>query len=175
MGLDITAYSGLAFVKPSDYAHQEDENGNPLDHDEALESLGLQEIHVNPDFASRAADLPNPCVFSVAATTFGFRAGGYSGYCHWREALADIVGYEGGIHGAWRSSGGKFWELIHFSDCEGAIGPSVSAKLSRDFEENRAVVEAACAKAGHSHFMEIYECFAKAFAIAANGGAVSFH
>lgn len=70
----------------------------------------------------------------------------YGGYNVWRENLAKLAGYpltdyeENWIKqchaaGAWDVEEGPFHELIHFSDCEGTLGPVVCAKLAKDFEE----------------------------------------
>lgn len=107
----------------------------------------------------------------------GFRAGSYSGYNRWREWLAQRV------HGVMPSriwdhpktyEGKPFFELIHFSDCEGAIGPKTSAKLAKDFEEHR--IEVCGNTTAGDGYVELYEDFAKAFKRAAEtDGFVIFH
>src|SRR6185503_149712 len=69
---------------------------------------------------------------------FHFRAGSYSGYNHWRTKLCRFAfGLE--PQDIWtnpeRYAGKPFFELIHFSDAEGAIGPETAAKLARDFQD----------------------------------------
>ena len=58
----------------------------------------------------------------------------YGGYGGWRNHLCQV------IHGIdqeefWEDdhSGEPFNEIIHFSDCEGFIGPKTCAKLLEDF------------------------------------------
>lgn len=175
MGLDISAYKGLSFAAP----------GAGIDEDgEVDDAGGYFQIYLNKDFPARAADLPDPCVCASSQDSMGFRAGSYSGYSAWREALARMAGYAGEGHTAgdsslqavWDAQEGPFWELIVFSDCEGAIGPSVSAKLSADFESNREkAVAFAEGESDGEYFLSRYESFAQAFAMAADGGAVCFH
>ena len=177
MGLDITAYEGLAFVAP----------GQGLDEDGKVDyASGYSRIYVNPDFPAHGSDLPDPCVFSDSRASHSFRAGSYSGYGVWREALAELAGYPAvddgtgrASHamGAWAAVGGPFHEIINFSDCEGAIGPRVSAKLSADFEAWRPKAQAFSSTSApyDEWFIEVYEDFAKSFAMAAQGGAVCFH
>lgn len=57
------------------------------------------------------------------------------------------------------------------SDCEGVIGPEVSAKLVKDFADfdERAKTR------GGKYFYALYCDWRKAFEMAADGGAVSFH
>lgn len=171
MGLDISAYQGLCLINPA-LAHELEDDPNS------------SSIYINKDFPARAADLPNPCRFSSSADSFGFRAGSYSGYSRWRELLAEFAAYHvepgrpGYADSAWNADSGPFWELICFSDCEGAIGPSVSAKLSADFQERHTAAVAwahARPNGDGDHFMHTYNNFARAFEMAAQGGAVSFH
>lgn len=176
MGLDISAYQGLTFAPP----------GQGLDQDGHTDyANGYFRIYVNPDFAARAADLPTPCICASNAGSMVFRAGSYGSYSRWREQLAHMAGYpsirddqghSGHSAGAWNVDSGPFWELINFSDCEGVIGPSVSAKLSADFQKHMATAHAYDeANQDGGYFLSNYENFTKAFAMAAEGGAVSFH
>ena len=64
-----------------------------------------------------------------------------------------------------------FEELIHFSDCEGTIGPKTSAKLAKDFADWRDRAEK---HTPEEYFFAKYCDFQKAFEIAARGGAVKF-
>jgi hypothetical protein len=173
MGLDISAYQGLCLIDPS--------QARALDEDDAY-SQGIERIYINKDFPARAADLPNPCFFSACADSFGFRAGSYSSYSRWREMLAEFAQYpvtpgEGHDAAAWSADSGFFWELICFSDCEGAIGPLVSAKLSEDFDTHHAEARiwAATLDQDGDYFIRVYEDFQRAFQMASQGGAVSFH
>lgn len=168
MGLDITWASN---AKLSDFSATDD----------AGDEHGLERVYANPYFADRANDLPEG--WYEVGETGRFRAGSYGGYNHWREKLAEFSGwplsqydqfgraYPSYAKSAWDASEGPFWELINFSDCEGCIGPAVSAKLLADFDAHR---EAMLAK-GDEHFMCIYDEFRNAFAKAMQGGFVKFH
>lgn len=178
MGLDITAYSKISFVrKPVSEDDEPDWKANEL------------QIWGNlRGFESRFTG--DTGIYSYEEC-YGFCAGPYSGYNEWRECLAKLAGYEAVeytnqwegtrmLHaaGAWNASGGPFHELIHFADNEGAIGAEVSAKLHRDFVEWRDRARAFAETLGiltGGYFMESYDEWTSAFALASDGGAVKFH
>ena len=119
-----------------------------------------------------------------------FRAGSYSGYSSWRRTLANMIGWE--IEDLWRnvetlvqrnenlndvlnendrfSVDIPFVELLHFSDCEGFIGPKTSAKLHADFLEWNEKAKAV----DQGYFYERYQEWTKAFEVASDGGCVIF-
>jgi hypothetical protein len=156
MGLDITAYRGLRRVECDDTEYGCD-HLQPYD---------------NPDFPGRMAGLEEG--HYEAADSFGFRAGSYSGYNQWREGLATLAGLPSPRE-VWENpdayAGKPFVELVNFSDCEGTIGPVVSAKLARDFAEwdDRAKAQMDDYEYGR------YAGWRRAFKLAANNGAVDFH
>lgn len=173
MGLDITAYRQIA----PDPSAALDEYGDPVDY------KSRQKFWINPDFPEHAEGIDTMLAHSFAEK-FDFRAGSYIGYSRWREDLAKFAGYPavlverwaGGMEslhagGAWKAGEGPFYELIHFSDCEGTIGPAVSAKLLADFiaHEERAMA------VDDDWFRALYMDWKRAFALAADGGAVQFH
>jgi hypothetical protein len=104
---------------------------------------------------------------------------GYIGYMHWREAVARAAGYPAvdnaelrhapHLTGAWESTDGPLWELLCFSDCEGTIGPVVSAKLAADFETHAHLRDALDER--HHGW---WDFFARAFKATADGGAMRF-
>lgn len=153
MGLDVSYYSGL---KKIDCVY--DEDGNPID------PVTKEEIHD-----------------AIIIEKNSFEAGSYSGYNEWRERLARLGGYQRGWHdykkdysysaGAWAETGGPFWELINFSDCEGSIGSVVSAKLYKDFVQYR---EEALKITDHG-FIRLYDKSQEAFRVASNNGVVTFN
>ena len=162
MGLDITAYSNVI---------------------ESNEERHCFMVYANNDFPGRAEGLVDRGYYECDEH-FGFRAGSYSGYNQWREQLAELAGwppvsvqgYGGGEYmscagSAFQATEGPFWELINFSDCEGAIGHVVAKKLSADFEWFREQAS----KHGDPYFFEKYQMWAKAFGMAADNGAVIFH
>ena len=120
-----------------------------------------------------------------------FRAGSYSGYSGWRRMLASLIGWK--IEDLWirvetlvhrnesindvldENDNSKvnipFVEMLHFSDCEGFIGPKTSAKLHADFLE----WDEKAKNFEDSYFYELYEKWTKAFEVASDGGCVIFH
>lgn len=178
MGLDITAYRGLTFVRAM---RDEEDYGEP-DH---------TTIYINNDFPGRADGLIDKGIYSFK-DSFGFRAGSYSGYSVWRDKLAELAGYRPitvtseqrptareayaqlyrFAAGAWTRSSGPFYELIQFSDCEGTIGTEVARKLLGDFAE----YETRIANAGlDKWFIEKYADWRHAFDLASDEGCVVFH
>lgn len=114
---------------------------------------------------------------------YGFCAGSYGGYNGWRESLAKMAGYPSGKYeqygkdwdshcvACWEGQLGPFSELINFSDCEGAIGAKVAAKLAQDFAEHQQKVDAH----PDDRFRRLYGEWRKAFEMAKDNGAVHFH
>lgn len=179
MGLDISAYENLQFALP----------GEGMDEDGDIDySNGFFKLYINKDFYARAAGIPDGTICSGYENHHSFRAGSYSGYGSWRNMLAELAAYplaeeEQGSRagrathqaGAWQTDEGPFWELINFSDCEGCIGPQVSAKLADDFMQWHEKAKAFSEAKDDSYFLQKYEDFALAFKMASNNGAVSFH
>jgi hypothetical protein len=186
MGLDITAYSKLSKIdavfnadgEPIDPATREPIEGNYF------------HAYVNTDFGpERYEGVEDRAVYRYE-DSFAFRAGSYGGYNEWREALAALAGYPTVMYervkgyapsaaerhdaAAWHGlcAGMPFVDLVNFSDCEGVIGPKVAAKLAKDFAEWD---ERAKKYDAGMWFYERYANWRKAFAMAADGGAVAFH
>lgn len=168
MGLDITAYSQLS----PDTTVTED-----TDYDGSFTRFWH-----NADFPKHYQGLMEGQAYRFV-DSFGFSAGSYGSYGAWRNELAQLAGYgqdqlfenevpDGHFYteAAVDSHGGPFFELINFSDCEGSIGPIVAAKLLHDFETYDAV-----AKNHQDGFYDKYVKWKRAFELAANNGAVSFH
>jgi|ERR1043165_53304 hypothetical protein len=162
MGLDIIYCSKLT----------------PAVGNEAFDSTGelgeeWRQIYVNPDFPGRAAGLKHQHAYKADTEEY-FRAGSYSGYNAWRECLAVLAGYPDGDRGhassAWQMTGGPFWELINFSDCEGTIGPAMSSKLAQDFAEFQDKAD----QHEDEWFKKLYGKWRVAFETAADGGCVIF-
>lgn len=160
MGLDITYYSGL---HPAPDAPR----------DEYGEVAYDKFFTANDDNLDlRAADLA-PGVYSFESSGC-LRAGSYSGYNAWRAELAQFAGYPSDRY-VWDHEpellGKPFVELISFSDCEGVIGPAVSAKLAADFAAHQERADAHKDEWWRLKYAE----WRKAFEVAANSGAVDFH
>jgi hypothetical protein len=167
MGLDVTAYKKIT---RQDLPLEED--GYEYDYVRAF---------VNPDFPGRADDLTDSW-YSYEDAVDGISCG-YGGYNHWRRELAKLAGWQpapfeqyGRVEmredaAAWAADGGPFWELINFTDCDGAIGTAIAAKLAKDFAEHQSKADEHPDKL----FRARYEQMRKAFECAADSGFVRFH
>lgn len=171
MGLDITAYAHLT---PAPHAEL-DSDGSPVDW---LQHWHLTQTHIDgteKNFPGRTIGIAPPGVYSFS-NVLRFRAGSYSGYNAWRNALARVAGY-GSADAVWKApdefAGRPFVELIEFSDCEGVIGPIVAAKLAKDFADN--AIKAQGSEAFDVFDLQLYALWRRAFEMASDGGAVDFH
>lgn len=187
MGLDISVYEKVTFVYEEDEMMKDGEFNW-----ERAEAEDLIHVFAYEEFKARIRDL-KPGWYRTEGERFGFRAGSYSGYSHFRDILAtatigesaervwsvfDAAKYEE------KAQEGQdlpaFYELICFSDCEGCIGPSVSAKLARDFadyeEKFVSWIEANLNKAdiNRQWHLQSYAYWKEAFELAAKGGIVQF-
>jgi hypothetical protein len=168
MGLDVTYYTQVKFEKPNDsddYDGYED---------------GFERVYHNTDFPGRCDDVPQGWYSSADSESVYRRA--YSAYNRWRDELAKVAGWPEGSYeqygtkwpshaaSAWAATEGPFWELIHFTDCDGTIGTLVSQKLAKDFADFQSKADAV-----GGDFAEIYAKFRKAFEAASDGGFVKFH
>jgi hypothetical protein len=166
VGLDITAYETVERIGDEFDPEKEDEY-----YDAGKEYFSLYLAHES--FADHADDI-TPGAFTSNDEAMGFRAGSYGGYNHWREWLSERalgVSPEQVWHNLDKYRDKPFFELIHFSDCEGFIGPKTSAKLAKDFAEHAEQIkeeqdEYNCAK---------YDLWQSAFELAADTGVVKFH
>lgn len=166
MGLDITAYRQL---KPAPDA-QLDADGYPKEWGKFLRIDTPTLAWTEDNFPGRANGL-TAGVFSFAES-HGFRAGSYGGYGMWRNWLAQRAGH-GSAQRVWENvTEGPFVELINFADNEGYIGPTVAAKLAKDFADHQAAVLAA---GDEPWCADLYRSWRRAFEIAADGGCVDFH
>lgn len=145
MGLDITAY-------PADYNNR------------FLVSHSIIKW-TEDNFPGRSEGLEGGAVYAFEES-FGFRAGSYGGYNDWRDWLARMSGWESA------KTTGPFYELIHFADNEGVIGPKVAAKLAKDFAEH---ADKAKQMAQDDFDLQRYQNWQRAFEMAADNGAVDFH
>lgn len=160
MGLDVTAYSGLQKLTDDDGKFTVWLGGN------------------DPAFAGRAPEFEAGEVYGFENSIDGW-SGGYGKYNRWRELLAKLAGYPetNGSHAAacWADTarepitGGPFYELIDFTDCDGVLGTAVCAKLANDFAEwdDRA-------KKIGGDWYEAYVVWRRVFELASDRGAVKF-
>lgn len=168
MGLDITAYRQLSKVESPEV----DEGGEPVNWRTEHKIRSGDIDGTEESWPGRTAGL-SPGIYTYA-DSFWLRAGSYSGYNAWRDELAQRAGYVSARHVWATTPAGPFVELIDFTDCDGIIGPVVSAKLAKDFAEHEAAIEAA-SNDPDSWFMDKYREWRRAFEMAADGGAVDFH
>lgn len=176
MGLDITAYSKIKRLD----AHLNDD-GKAV-YNSTGEEVQEHSFHVwlNPSFPGRADELVDGGIYAYEDCTG--HGVGYGGYYWWRNELAEMAGYPVGEHemghgtetnhfgGVLNSDGGTFYELINFSDCEGAIGATVAAKLLEDFKTFYAKAESI-----DGLFFEQYKHWQSAMEMASNNGCIIFH
>lgn len=157
MGLDINAYKGLRKVE------------NPkFDSDGELENWEIQWLPgasmkwSESVWPGKGKPIDADTVYEYE-DCFEFRAGSYSGYNRWRD---DLEKFKGDV---------AFQELIDFADNEGVIGSELSAKLRDDFKKyHDEAMEFAKREDVCMHFFESYCNWEKAFAMAAENGAVEF-
>lgn len=185
MGLDITYYDKITPPAPEVQAQLD----ALADDRDALHDLAdALWCHI-PDDAGRperaeGIEVGKPHVDNAAG---GFPCGPYSRYNAWRATLARMVGIDS-IERWWKAPDARpFAELLDFSDCEGIIGPVVSAKLARDFAEQQQAAEQFAAELDKGlepwqraeitgeYFLEKYALWRQAFEAAAKGGYVHFH
>ncbi len=170
MGLSIAALSNLELVGAHEPPLAEGELCEFVDHYQVCHS-----------FPHRADDLEEGCYAETAATeNHWFCAGSYTQYGRWRDQLA---AFAAGVPACnvWadpdRFRGSPCYELIHFSDCDGIIGPAVSAKLASDFaryrDAARRYAEEHLGPDGE-YWMAKYEDWMRAFTLAAQGGMILF-
>lgn len=166
MGLGITVYRKLEAVRPlTDLEKEDGEAGDDL--------VVLR--HFNPHYPAHSAGIPEGTAFT-AEDEMNFRAGSYGGYSEWRDRLAKLAGHPSAKH-AWANGadGKPFFELIHFSDCEGVMNSAICAKLAKDFADCQARVDAMTDCSDGQWFKELYAKWRGAFEMAADSGAVEFH
>ena len=171
MGLDITAYSKLEWIR---LPTQQEIDGE-VDCGENLIWLHQDLIESSNGFGPRCR--LGEGIYSYAET-FDFCAGSYGGYNSWRNQLADFAGHSG-----WDqrdSLSGPLAELIYFSDCEGIIDSTVAEKLNRDFvnlqDKLTEWISRDLPRAHEdSYFVRKFRDWHKAFLLASDGGCVKFH
>ena len=110
-----------------------------------------------------------------------FNAGSYSTYSQFRHDLQTMAIFSNGItninYDEYDEKSIPFYELIHFSDCEGSINADICKKIFKDFEDNSKKIKKQLdmSKDRDETFWYLYKQFKKAFRVASNNGAVTFH
>jgi hypothetical protein len=135
MGLDISAYSNVEKIADLPFT----KDGIDWDKVEGLESEEKScTLIKNDSFPEHCLDLEE-AVYRFNGEFLSFRAGGYGGYNRFRDLLSRVI-IGSTAEEVWEDpekfKDRPFYQLINFSDCEGCIGPEVSARLYRDFVEN---------------------------------------
>lgn len=170
MGLDITAYS---YLRPAENVEMED--GEPKDWMRYWRPGASMEWS-EKQWPGRGEGVDPNTIYETYGA-FSFRAGSYSGYNDWRDWLARVAGFRSAEE-CWDrgKANDPFFELIHFADNEGVIGPKIAAKLAHDFHSNilKAIDLRPKEKDG-DWYIDQYVRWWAACMTAANGGAIDFH
>lgn len=169
MGLDIVVYERIQLVP---WQHEYGDECHEMDHVRIWKDQGFPR-------SARGLELGR-CYLSLG-DSYSFRAGSYSGYNTWREQLCRSA-LNVDPQEVWSNEeqyqDKPFFELIHFSDCEGSIGPAACADLHQDFltwgEAIRQDFEKLDAESGWGYYVGGLDEWAKAFATTAGTGLVYF-
>jgi hypothetical protein len=163
MGLDVTALSKARFMTAE---------GDGYNYDDMLDQ-GYEYAYPNRDFADRA-DGCKAGYYSYEQR-FDFPAGSYSSYNAFRDWLSHVaLGVPAST--AWNNpeeyADKPFFELIHFADNEGIIGPGPAKRIAQAFAEHD---EQARDDNAPGSYYEEYVTWRRAFELAADDGLVEFH
>lgn len=179
MGLDIRAYSHLAYVGHHEEWTDEDEHYDR--HHEAYTYdafphalMGVPNVQ-RKSVGSDVTFLSGGC-FEVTEKTedHGFRAGSYSGYNAWRRDLSERFNPARG--NGQPSPEGPFYELIWFADNEGTICQQAAASLLSDFRQHEAEYRAAHLGTGDGYwYIDKYVNWMRACELASDDGLIDFH
>jgi hypothetical protein len=182
MGLDISAWEFATVLPEHPVGDSCWERTTP---EGAWDDSFVPHVHVWKSafdaFPQSSRGLERERCYEVSGESIGFRAGSYSGYSEWRGMLAR---FGMGTDPRWVWSEPEtfkdtpFFELVNFSDCEGSIGPEACADLSVDFETMRDEILNSRSwprPEDWDWFVDLYDTWASAFALAANTGLVEFH
>lgn len=178
MGLDITAVSKLR------YAGKEELDGDeewPDDLFIAFAYAGFEHstrgLRGMTDTFQGGTFIGGHSYYATPDSEFhGFRAGSYGGYGEWRAGLATSTGHSLGDYFSGGDDTLPFYELIHFADNEGTIGPESARDLLEDFRTHRETYVATRRGSTWGQYdIERYDDWTRACELAADGGLVSFH
>lgn len=165
MGLDITAFSGAkllpAHVNLGTWCEVED-------HVQAYAYASFPRSFrglADPDKVFGGM-IGGRCYDVSESKRHAFRAGSYSGYGHWRARLSDTFKVNGPED--------PFYELVHFADNEGCIGPEAAIDLYGDFVAHKDAWVAECGNEDTWH-LPVYDDWTLACELAADNGFIEFH
>lgn len=168
MGLSITFWKNL---KPVSKDLQAEISASDEPSERAYD-IGATMFRSNPGFPGRFDGLRDGVAYT--GEKCGSFQRGYMGYMAWRSTLARIVGIQD-LRSWWKDpKPGPFYELLNFSDCEGAIGPIACKKLANDFAEWLDAAKAAD-HGGLIYFMDGYMDMLEGFNGASYNGCADFH
>jgi hypothetical protein len=174
MGLDIYSIERIEFVQPLPAVGSADW---PLVDWDKADDEGWIAVYNHQCYPEHLAPFM-PGFYVESGASVSFNAGSYSGYNAWRELLCKAVN-NCKPHDIWedRMPGVvRLREFIHFTDCEGVIGPLYATKLAAEMTDLRCRL-AANPPMHFDHqgyFMELYDSWLGAFRIAASDGVVLF-
>ena len=161
MGLDALAYKAATLLDP----HEQTED--------CWENHVLALI-VDPSFHRSLRGLVADRCYEVEGVEAAHVGNSYSGHSRFRDELSRVfLGVESRT--VWgspdRYADRPFFELIHFADNEGTIGPDAAADLAADFAEGRTLWQS---RVSDEWLLHKYDEWAEVFATAADGGLVRF-
>lgn len=188
MGLDITAYRNLTLVGPA-AGHPVLESDADVD-DETVDDFYDNHVvtQFSPFFPHAAEGLPSEgvevdpnrswtpaYVYSEReAESLHWRAGSYLGYGVFRDRLAELGGYT--LEEVWENIPAyrdkPFFELVHFADNEGTLGPVPIRNLLEDFTEFREQFRELVGE--DSWMAEAYDEWIEGLTFASDGGILIF-
>ena len=184
MGLDISAYSYLrqkeVFTDANRNIQRFAERSLPQIRSEE-ELINITKSMIDRPDQYRVQDMQEgPYYETIRTKEFNFRAGSYSGYNTYRKMLSEcFLGVTQDEVWANESQyeGKPFYEQVNFSDCEGFIGPEVSAKLAKDYRDGRArwleYLNGRMEDVGY--YIEVYDKWTRAFELASQDGVLCFY
>jgi len=179
MGLDIYATSNIVtkLTEPIQF-----------DFYETLGTVDFEEFTISSDFANHVSDYGVrgervKYIKGPKSKDIDFRAGSYSSYNSFRNHLScAMLGVT--VSSAWENeekySDHLIWNLLNFSDCEGAIGPAVSNLIHKGLVDNQDKFSSylrdsnEIGKMDEEYYSETYNNFINAFAIGKQEGIVVF-
>lgn len=165
VGLDITAYEHAEIAPEHEWA------------DSCYDDPRHVRAFVYKGFERSLRGLVADRCYVVNGFGMDFRAGSYSGYNRWREQLCRAalgVSPEDIWHDIGSFQDKPFFELIHFADNEGTIGPEAAADLAEDFRSMASRVRPLL-EGPDGYGAAKYDDWQAAFELAAKGGLVDFH
>jgi hypothetical protein len=179
MGLDITALSKIR-VEDHNMIKLKELLSMPVEEEKELYTFTENQIGSANNWIK---DMEPGRYFKTEETEeFDFRAGSYSGYGEYRMLISEcFLGVTPRL--VWENpkkyEGMPFYEQVDFSDCEGFIGPAVSAKLAKDYREGKDqwidyIRSKFDGMVNYDHYIQKYDAWTKAFELASDNGIVWF-